>query len=274
MIISCPNCSTRMQLDDAKVPVRAFTVRCPKCQHIINAQPAAAPDEGSAVAAGGDLPSSTRAQRDANSAPATDITLTPEETDGAEPSAGSPAESAGEPSVAEAARLLVELLGRGAGAAVPPEGRADGAPRRPAWDKRRALVCVSTQHRQEIARDLAQEGYEVSLADGTAQAIDRMRGDKLDVLVLDNDFDMAEQGAAFLTRELNSLRPSERRRLVVVHLSQSGRTEDAHAAFLANANLVVNAGEAPGLARALERTIRDLNELYKDFNRALGAAGL
>jgi len=266
MIISCPNCSTRMQLDDAKVPVRTFTVRCPKCQHIINAQPAAAPDEGSAVAAGGDLPATTRAQRDANSAPATDITLTPEEAAGGE--------AAGEPSVAEAARLLVELLGRGAGAAGPPEGRDDGARRRPAWDKRRALVCVSTPHRQEIAGDLAREGYEVSVADGTAQAIELMRGDKLDVLVLDNDFDIAEQGAAFLTREINARRPSERRRLVVVHLSQSGRTEDAHAAFLANANLIVNTGEVSGLARALERTVRDLNELYKDFNRALGAAGL
>lgn len=263
-----------MQLDDAKVPVRAFTVRCPKCQHIINAQPAPSPDEGSAVAAGGDLPSSTRAQRDANSPPATDITLTPEETAVGEPPAGAPAEPSGEPSVAEAARLLIELLGRGAGANGPPEGRADGVRQRPAWDKRRALVCVSTSHRQEIARDLTREGYEVSVTDGTAQAIERMRGDKLDVLVLDNEFDMPEQGAAFLTRELNSLRPSERRRLVVVHLSQSGRTEDAHAAFLSNANLIVNTAEVSGLVRALERTVRDLNELYKDYNRALGAAGL
>jgi len=264
-----------MQLDDAKVPVRAFTVRCPKCQHIINAQPAPAPDEGSAVAAGGDLPTTTRAQRDANSAPATDITLTPEEAIGGEPSGESSGQPSGEPSVAKAARLLMELLGRGAAAANdPPEGRADGARRRPAWEKRRALVCVSTSHRQGIARELAREGYEVTQADGTAQAIERMRVDKLDVLVLDNEFDMAEQGAAFLTREINSLRPSERRRLVVVHLSQSGRTEDAHAAFLANANLIVNTGEVAGLPRALERTVRDLNELYKNFNRALGVAEL
>src|SRR5918993_5567961 len=109
MIISCPNCSTRMQLDDAKVPVRAFTVRCPKCQHIINAQPAAAPDEGSAVAAGGDLPTTTRAQRDANSAPATDITLTPEESAGGEWRGGASREA----SVAEAPRLPLEPLGRG-----------------------------------------------------------------------------------------------------------------------------------------------------------------
>src|SRR2546423_1513700 len=45
MVITCQQCAARLQLDDAKVPQRAFTVRCPKCQHIINAQPPAqAPD--------------------------------------------------------------------------------------------------------------------------------------------------------------------------------------------------------------------------------------
>src|SRR5205085_8740711 len=41
MVITCQQCSARLQLDDAKVPARPFTVRCPKCQHIINAQPPA-----------------------------------------------------------------------------------------------------------------------------------------------------------------------------------------------------------------------------------------
>ena len=39
MIVTCPNCTARLQLDGAKVPARPFSVRCPKCQQIINAQP-------------------------------------------------------------------------------------------------------------------------------------------------------------------------------------------------------------------------------------------
>jgi len=31
----CPQCSTRIQIDDAKVPDRPFSVRCPKCQNMM-----------------------------------------------------------------------------------------------------------------------------------------------------------------------------------------------------------------------------------------------
>jgi predicted Zn finger-like uncharacterized protein len=41
MVIICQQCTARLQLDDTKVPARSFTVRCPKCQHMINAQPPA-----------------------------------------------------------------------------------------------------------------------------------------------------------------------------------------------------------------------------------------
>jgi predicted Zn finger-like uncharacterized protein len=279
MIIACSNCSTRLQLDDAKVPSRPFTVRCPKCEHIINAQPAPPPDEGSAVAAGGDLPSTTRTQRDANPVSAAVVNLPAEDVPvpslsaPASPPAGDASPLAG---AAEVMRMLAEVLGGGGGVGgggAGPHG-ASHPMRRPAWHKRRALICVSTSHKQDIARDLARENYEVSLADNAAQATERMREEELDVLVLDSEFDMAGQGAAFITREINSLRLAERRRLVLVHLSTSARTEDAHAAFLANANLVVNTTEVGQLPRALERTFRDLNELYKEFNKALGVAEL
>src|ERR671929_386620 len=55
MIVICSGCSMRLQLDDTKVPSRPFTVRCPKCQHIINAQPQAqaqSPAQGGALAVG------------------------------------------------------------------------------------------------------------------------------------------------------------------------------------------------------------------------------
>jgi predicted Zn finger-like uncharacterized protein len=31
----CPECTTRFQLDDSKVPDHAFKVRCPRCQHVV-----------------------------------------------------------------------------------------------------------------------------------------------------------------------------------------------------------------------------------------------
>jgi predicted Zn finger-like uncharacterized protein len=32
---SCPQCQTRIQIDDAKVPDRPFSVKCPKCQGVV-----------------------------------------------------------------------------------------------------------------------------------------------------------------------------------------------------------------------------------------------
>lgn len=263
MIIPCPKCTTRLQLDDAKIPARPFTVRCPKCEFVINAQPQAA--QGDGHAAGDDLPAPTHTQREPRGANATVHDLNPEAA-----SAPAPAEVSADTS--EAARLLAALLNLSQSAND--AAAAESARPRPAWDKRRALVCVSTSHRREIAQALAREHYDVFVAEDTARAIENMREDKLDVLILDNEFDMMEQGAAFITREVNALRAADRRRAVVVHLSSSARTEDAHAAFLANVNLVVNPADVRDLPRSLERTTRDLNELYKDFNKALGVAGL
>ena len=36
MQAQCPECSTRFQLPDDKVPDRPFKVRCPKCQHVVD----------------------------------------------------------------------------------------------------------------------------------------------------------------------------------------------------------------------------------------------
>jgi predicted Zn finger-like uncharacterized protein len=49
----CPLCSTRIQIDDAKVPDRPFKVRCPKCQAMISlpgrAPEGTAPDPAAAA---------------------------------------------------------------------------------------------------------------------------------------------------------------------------------------------------------------------------------
>ena len=35
MQVSCPQCTQRISIDDAKVPERPFSVKCPKCQTVV-----------------------------------------------------------------------------------------------------------------------------------------------------------------------------------------------------------------------------------------------
>jgi len=117
-----------------------------------------------------------------------------------------------------------------------------------------------------VARLLAQNAYEVFVAENTTQAVESMRQEKMDIVILDPEFDPLEQGVAFVTREVNIMRPADRRRLFFVSLSPSVRTFDLHSAFLNNVNLVVNPADLERLPRVLEIAIRDFNELYREFN--------
>ena len=94
----------------------------------------------------------------------------------------------------------------------------------------------------------------------------------MDVLVLESGFDPVEQGYAFVMREIKLLRPAERRRLFFVFVTPNVRTMDLHAAFLHNANLVVNPADIERIPDAIEVSLRHYNELYRELNRALDVA--
>jgi predicted Zn finger-like uncharacterized protein len=261
MIVTCPNCTTSLQLDKAQVSARPFNVRCPKCQQIINAQPPSASQQRDAFAAVGGLPASNRSPHDSSAAPVQKEGA----ADVSPPSAGAPAAEG------EVLRLLASLL-RGGGVEGP--GPKGALRRHSVWEGRRALVCSGSAYGEQVMTSLGGDGYQVFAAANTEQAVERLREGGVDVLALDPEFDAARQGAACVAGEVASLRMPERRRLVFVLLSDKVRTGDAHAAFLAGANLVVNLSEAAELPRALEKNIHDLNDLYRDFNKALGLAAL
>jgi hypothetical protein len=101
-----------------------------------------------------------------------------------------------------------------------------------------------------------------------------MRSNKMDVVLLEPQFDPAEQGSAFVIREINVLRPPQRRRIFFVLISPSMRTMDAHAAFLSNVNLVVNVADVDELHRVMELALREYNELYRQFNTAFNLTAL
>src|SRR5437867_5070245 len=143
MTIVCQNCSTRLQIDDDKAPLGAFTVRCPKCKSTVNSSAASPASEQSALAVGGS-PSTDHPRYDQPTAPAYRLSDMPEQQ-----------ESPGE----EAVRMLINLLSKGASNGM------SGPSARPAWSRRKALVCTAHQYRDPIARSLSENGYQVYVAE-------------------------------------------------------------------------------------------------------------
>jgi hypothetical protein len=257
MVLICSKCEARLQLDEAKAPSRPFTVRCPKCQGAINVQPPASSD-GATAEEGQLKPGSpvTAAFERLASAPPFKVQI-----EDSNVTSSNPVSADG---LNDVAKLLAAALSHADTASTRSRGR-----KRPAWDRRKILVCASPAYRDAIACAVANLDYEVFVAENSAQALGRMREERMDIVILDANFDPVEQGVAFVTREVKLLRPSERRRLFFVYVTSGVRTMDLHAAFLHNVNLVVNPSDLEQLPDALEVSVRHYNELYRDFNIAL-----
>jgi predicted Zn finger-like uncharacterized protein len=258
MIIICTHCSMRLKVDDEKVPARSFTLRCPKCQNIVHADPPITSHREDALIVG---------QSPASGHPRFESPAPPYKLD--KYSKGNDVNSDNDtPALSdgnELLRALSAVLKRGTRA-------TDNLGDNHRWHSRRVLICVGEAQRDAVARNVAKSDCQVYVAENKAQAVERMRDERMDVIVLAPDFDPPEHGAAFMTREINALRPAERRRLFFVQLSDTGRTLDAHSAFIQNVNLIVNYGDIEVMTPALERALRDFNDLHRSYNDALGVS--
>jgi predicted Zn finger-like uncharacterized protein len=260
MLVICSNCKARLQLDESKVPSHAFKLRCPKCQSRIEIKSAVRSDNDTTGMTFPEEMTPPSTQDSPFERPPVAAPFKPAHADAEV--AEAPATSSN-----DVMKLLAEVL-RHADSGAP----KSVASKRPAWSRRKALICVDDERRSPIANGLVERDYEVFVAENTAEALGRMREDRIDVVLLDGDFDPVEQGFAFVTREVKLMQSSERRRLFLVYLTPNARTMDSHAAFLHNANLVVNPADIERLPEALEVSLRYYNELYRDLNRVLELA--
>jgi predicted Zn finger-like uncharacterized protein len=238
MIVRCDNCSVSLQLDESKIPAGNFSVRCPRCQNLLRVQK---------DASGKGL--STVEQLTASKAAAA-----------TEEGAKDFAAKEHDFQINNALRsLLTALQTDTAAAASVDEVRTD--------KPRRVLLCLG-QKADETARILAKAGYKVYVAQTPAQANERLRDGKTEMLIFSPDFAPDMGGAAVIQQKANAMYSSERRRLFLASLEDSGVTMNAHDAFLRNLNLVINTNDLPQLPLILERAIGDYNDLYNYFNRA------
>jgi predicted Zn finger-like uncharacterized protein len=243
MIIRCDNCSVSLQLDESKIPSGNFSVRCPRCQNLLRVQKDAS---GKGLSTVEQLAASKAAE--ATGEGAADF-----------------AAKESEIQINSALRSLLTALQSEKGTMVS-EDNEDEKPRR-------ILLCLG-QKADEAARSLAKAGFKVYVAQTPAQANERLRDGKTEVLLFSPDFAAEMGGAAVIQQKANSMYSSERRRLYLISLEEGGATMNAHDAFVKNLNLIVNVNDMPQLPLIINRALSDFNGLYANFNKAAGLAQL
>jgi predicted Zn finger-like uncharacterized protein len=237
MIIRCDNCSVSLQIDESKVPTGSFTVRCPRCQNMLRAYKKV---DGSG--------SSTVEQLAANK-PA------PAVTDGAQNFAAKESEF----QINNALKSLLAAL----------QTDKKGLESAEESEKpRRVLLCLGDK-RDVVAKSLTDAGYKVYMADTPAQANERLRECKTGIVIFSPDFAPEYGGAAILQQKANAMYTSERRRLFLVSLEDTGTTMNAQDAFVRNLNLIINSRDIAQLPLIMNRALHDYNDLYHYFNQAL-----
>jgi predicted Zn finger-like uncharacterized protein len=232
MIIRCDNCSVSLQLDEGKIPTQNFTVRCPRCQNLIRV-----------------MKGSTAQQLEATQA-------APAVNDSAQDFSAKESEF----QINSALRSLLSALQT--------EKKSLDSDDSSGEKPRRILLCLG-QKRDEVGKVLVAGGFKVYVAQTPAQANERLREGKTEILIFSPDFAAEFGGAAILQQKVNAMYSSERRRLFLISLEEKGSTMNAHEAFLRNLNLIVNANDIPQLPVILNRALRDFNDLYHYFHRAL-----
>lgn len=239
MIIRCDNCSVSLQLDESKIPSGNFTVRCPRCQNMLRANK----DQSGRVS------SAVQQLAENKAAPAADS------------NAADFREKENEFQINNALKSLLTALQSGNTALEATDEKVE--------KPRRVLLCLG-ERKDEVAKLLTSSGYRVYLAQTPAQANERLREGKTEIVVFSPDFAAEFGGAAILQQKANAMYTSERRRLFLVSLEDGGATMNAHEAFLRNLNLIVNTSDIPQLPLILNRAVLDFNDLYHYLNKGLG----
>ena len=256
MQANCTSCAQRIVIDDAKVPDRPFSVKCPKCQTVVRfpgkgaAPVVSAPGTGSFAS---NLPAGAYPAAPATSAyPA--YPAAPGATPTAVPgSAPAPPAAAAAPSEELRAAMMAQLrreLSFG-------EGKMAG----------RAMVALGDRVQAgAMALHLTRVGYQVDTVDNPEEGARLLEQGVYDLVVATRA--AAGAGRESLYQRLSRLSPEGRRRIFVVLVGDEFKTGDGTQAWAVMADVVVAARDIPNADAALLPALAERTRLYQVFTDA------
>jgi predicted Zn finger-like uncharacterized protein len=140
-------------------------------------------------------------------------------------------------------------------------------------NRRLALVCLDQPQFQAMARTaLAGLGYTVQVAVKPADALERMRQNRYEVLVLHEEYGGAAEGNVVL-QAIQPMAMSLRRHLCVGLVGKQFRTFDHMTAFAKSVNFVVAERELSKLGGIVRQAATENDQFYRVFRESLREAG-
>src|SRR5258706_10573829 len=233
----CPQCQQKIVIDDAKVPDRAFNVRCPRCQTVVKL-PGKEAAEGAALAAPAFAP-----------APAAPTPPPPTPVD----TRRGPGAGAGHSEEELRAQMMAQLRREMGG-----EG---------SHGPQALVVFPNAAQAAAITLTLARLGYHVDSVDDFEQGARLLEQGGHDVVATARVAAAAGRPESLYQRTVR-LFPDQRRRIFVILVGDEFKSGDGTQAFLVMADLVLSAREAGAADQLIRSTINDRKRLYQAFDDA------
>ena len=260
MQANCTSCAQRIVIDDAKVPDRPFSVKCPKCQTVVRFPGKGAAPVVSAPGTGSfdtKLPVGAYPGAPATSAypayPAAGVPAGAGSGPAPPPAPPTPAASPEPPSEEFRASMMAQLrremsLG---------EGKVVG----------RAMVALGDRAQAgAMALPLGRIGYQVDTVDNPDEGARLLEQGVYDLVVANRT--PAAPGRESLYQRLNRLSPDGRRRIFLVLVGDEFKTGDGTQAWAVMADLVVSGRDIPTADAVLLPTLAERTRLYQVFGDA------
>gem|GEM_PF-1482770 len=253
MQANCTNCQQRIVIDDAKVPDRAFSVKCPKCQTVVRF-----PGKGAAPVVSAPGTSSFASNLPAGAYPAAPPTSAFPAYPNAPAAASAAAPgSAPAPLAAEAAtseEMRATMMAQIRREMSIGEGKMVG----------RAMVALTDRAQAgAMALPLTRLGYQVDTVENAEEGASLLEQGVYDLVVATRS--PAAAGRESLYQRLNRLSPDRRRRIFLVIVGDEFKTGEGTQAWAVIADLVIAARDIPTADSVLLPALAERTRLYQVF---------
>ena len=142
------------------------------------------------------------------------------------------------------------------------------------YEARLALVCEDAPERQAVIRAaLEQVGFTMLAVKNADEAIERMRRDVYEVVIIDERYQGATPLDNPVLASVRGMAMSQRRWMFVALVGREFKTFDNAMAFARSVNVVVNLNDLPHLPAILKKGITDHVEFYRTFRQVLTEVG-